>query len=159
MKRIGNIFHRGKNQVRRLCVGKHLIWVRSIFTEHCEIAKKYNGHISAYTPSTHLIFGTVKDTDNIYYSTKNQVRGLYVGGDMAILFFGDFTKIISKTVTNIWKHTVYNNNNVLWFCHQCHCRTLEISWNRWNEEWNISRKRWIWLFSCYYLLFLLLDVH
>ena len=35
---------------------------------------------------------TVKDTDNIYYSTKNQVRGLCVGGDMAILFFGDFTE-------------------------------------------------------------------
>ena len=28
----------------------------------------------------------VKDADNIYYCTKNQVRGLCVGGDMAILF-------------------------------------------------------------------------
>ena len=43
--------------------------------------------------TTHALdFGTVKDNDNIYYSTKNQVRGLYVGGDMAILFFGDFAR-------------------------------------------------------------------
>ena len=37
------------------------------------------------SPPTHLIFGKVKDTENIYYSTKHQVRGLCVGGDMAIL--------------------------------------------------------------------------
>ena len=43
--------------------------------------------ISPPTHSSHnLIFGTVKDTDNIYYSTKNQVRGLCVGGDITILF-------------------------------------------------------------------------
>ena len=36
------------------------------------------------------IFGMVKDNDNIYYCTKNHVRGLCVGGDMAISFFGDF---------------------------------------------------------------------
>ena len=29
--------------------------------------------------------GIIKDADNIYYCTKNQVRGLCVGGDMAIL--------------------------------------------------------------------------
>ena len=34
----------------------------------------------------HLIFSTVNDTDNIYYSTKNQVRELCVGGDMTIVF-------------------------------------------------------------------------
>ena len=34
----------------------------------------------------------VKDTDNIYYSTKNEVRGLCVGGDMVILFFCHFTE-------------------------------------------------------------------
>ena len=28
----------------------------------------------------------------IFYRTKNQVRGLCVGGDMAILFFGDFAR-------------------------------------------------------------------
>ena len=32
-----------------------------------------------------MIFGTVKDTVSIFYRTKNQVRGLCVGGDMAIL--------------------------------------------------------------------------
>ena len=32
----------------------------------------------------------VKNADNIYYSTKNQVRGLCVGGDMVILFYGLF---------------------------------------------------------------------
>ena len=41
---------------------------------------------SAYTQLTHLIFGMVKDADNIYYCTKNLVRGLCVGRDMAILF-------------------------------------------------------------------------
>ena len=36
--------------------------------------------------TTHLhLFGIIKDADNIYYCTKNQVRGLCVGGDMAIL--------------------------------------------------------------------------
>ena len=44
--------------------------------------------ISAYTTPTHLIFGT----ENICYSTKNQGRGLCVGGDMTILFFGSFWK-------------------------------------------------------------------
>ena len=34
---------------------------------------------------TYLIFGMRKDADNIYYCTKNQVRGLCVGGDMVIL--------------------------------------------------------------------------
>ena len=42
-----------------------------------------SAYISAYTTSTRLIFVTVKDTDNIYYFTKNQ---LCVGEDMAILF-------------------------------------------------------------------------
>ena len=31
----------------------------------------------------------VKDADNIYYCTKNQVRGLCVGGDMAILLWNE----------------------------------------------------------------------
>ena len=36
-----------------------------------------------------MIFGTAKDTNNIFYSTKNQVNGLCVGGDMVILFLSD----------------------------------------------------------------------
>ena len=36
-----------------------------------------------------MIFG-ITDADNIYYCTKNQMRGLFVGGDMDILFFGSF---------------------------------------------------------------------
>ena len=38
-------------------------------------------HMSAYTQPTHRIFGMVKDVDNIYYCTKNQMRGFCVGGD------------------------------------------------------------------------------
>ena len=45
-------------------------WVRSIFTELCKMVI----HISAYTQPTHVIFGTVKDTYNIYYWTKNVVK-------------------------------------------------------------------------------------
>ena len=41
-------------------------------------------------PPTHWIFGAVKDTGSIYRRTKDQVRR-------------------SKTVTNIWKHTILNN--------------------------------------------------
>ena len=41
---------------------------------------------SAYTQPTHVIFGMVKDADNIYYCTKNQVRELCVVRDMVILF-------------------------------------------------------------------------
>ena len=39
-----------------------------------------------------MIFGRVIDIVSIFYSTKNQVRGLCVGGDMAILFVGHFTE-------------------------------------------------------------------
>ena len=39
----------------------------------------------AYTQPTYLIFGMVKGHHNIYYCTKNQVRGWCVGGDIAIL--------------------------------------------------------------------------
>ena len=51
-------------------------------------AVKASFHISAYTQPTH-VFSTVKGTDNIFHSTKNQVRGLCVGGDIVILFFTD----------------------------------------------------------------------
>ena len=34
---------------------------------------------------TYLIFGMIKDAENIYDSIKNQVRGLSVGGDRVIL--------------------------------------------------------------------------
>ena len=40
------------------------------------------------SPPTHnplAIFGMVKDADNIYYCTKNQMRGFCVGGDMVRL--------------------------------------------------------------------------
>ena len=52
--------------------------------------------MSAYTQPTHLIFGKVKNTDNIYYSTKNQVRGLCVGGDLVILCFCHFTEFVQN---------------------------------------------------------------
>ena len=47
----------------------------------------------AISPPTHnprLIFGTGIDIVSIFYRTNNQVRRLCVGGDMAILCFGDF---------------------------------------------------------------------
>ena len=40
---------------------------------------------SAYARPTYLIFGRIKDADNIYYCTKNQVRGFCVGGDIVML--------------------------------------------------------------------------
>ena len=40
--------------------------------------------------TTHLIFGIVKDADNICYCTKNQACGLCVGGDKAISFLVRF---------------------------------------------------------------------
>ena len=51
---------------------------------------------AAYTQPTHLIFGSGIDIVSIFYRTKNQVRGLCVGGDMSILFFGDFEVIREK---------------------------------------------------------------
>ena len=45
------------------------------------------------SPPTH----TIKDTDNIFYSTKNQVRGLCVGGDMVILFFFSDPAVFTRT--------------------------------------------------------------
>ena len=47
---------------------------------------------SIYGQPTHLIFGTVKYTD-IFYCTKNQVRGLCVGGDIVIL---PYNKLLTK---------------------------------------------------------------
>ena len=43
-----------------------------------------NNHISDYTQPTYLIFGTVKDTVSIFYSTTNQGHGCCVGGDKVI---------------------------------------------------------------------------
>ena len=51
-------------------------------------------HISAYTQPTHFIFGRVIDIVSIFYLTKNEVRGLCVGGDMAILFFCHFAEFV-----------------------------------------------------------------
>ena len=45
---------------------------------------------TAYTRPTYLIFGMVKDADNIYYCIKNHGRGLCVGGEMLIFLFGSF---------------------------------------------------------------------
>ena len=42
-----------------------------------------------FKASKPLIFGTVKYIDSIFYLT-NKVRGLCVGGDLEILFFGSF---------------------------------------------------------------------
>ena len=48
-------------------------------------------HLKLRLHTAHLPdFWYGKNTDNIYYCTKNQVRGLGVGGDMVILFFGLF---------------------------------------------------------------------
>ena len=43
-------------------------------------------------PSTHLIFGMVKEIGNIFHRAKNRVRRCCVGGDMALLIFGSFQK-------------------------------------------------------------------
>ena len=39
------------------------------------------------THNTRIEVGTVKDTANMFYSTKNLMRNLCVGGYMVILFF------------------------------------------------------------------------
>ena len=42
----------------------------------------------------------IKDTDHIFYSTKSQVYGLGLGGDMIILFLSDpavFTQTPQKS--------------------------------------------------------------
>ena len=68
--------------------------VRFILYELCKMVKKIKC-ISAYTQPTHFIFGRVIDIVSIFYHTKDQVRGLCVGGDMAILFvcpFAEFTQ-------------------------------------------------------------------
>ena len=46
------------------------------------------------SPPTHnpRTLGTVIYIISIFYRTKNQVRGLCVGRDMIILFFGHFTE-------------------------------------------------------------------
>ena len=60
-------------------------WVRLFLSLNTVKSPKNKMAISPPTLNPR-IFGTVKDTENIYYLTKNQVRGLHVGGDMAILF-------------------------------------------------------------------------
>ena len=65
------IYYCAKNQERGLCVGGDMVIL-------CKSSK--NGHISAYTQPTHLIFGTVIDTGSIFYHAKNQVGGSCVGG-------------------------------------------------------------------------------
>ena len=42
------------------------------------------------TQLSHLIFGMGEYADSIDHCIKNQVRGLCVGGDMAILFLENF---------------------------------------------------------------------
>ena len=44
-----------------------------------------------------MIFGMIKDADNIDYCTKNQVRWLCVGGDIVILFVSDPAVFATKT--------------------------------------------------------------
>ena len=51
---------------------------------------KENIYILDFFVPWYLIFGIIKDADNIYYCTKNQVRGLCLGGNMVIIFFGSF---------------------------------------------------------------------
>ena len=51
--------------------------------------------MSAYTQSTHLISGTVKDIGNTFHRTKNQVRRQTFHLENHL-----------KNVTNIWKDTV-----------------------------------------------------
>ena len=83
---IFNIFYHTKNQVGELCLAGVSNKTRRFSHGHCE-SLIWN---SAYTQPTYLIFGMVKDTDNIYYCTKNQAREFCVDRDMVILFVGSF---------------------------------------------------------------------
>ena len=44
------------------------------------------------SPPTHSVFGTAKYISTVFPPTKNQVRGLCVGGDMALLNLTDRMK-------------------------------------------------------------------
>ena len=63
----------------------------------------------------------VKDTRNIFYCTKNEMRGFCVGRDMVILFFGSFhgkmtitppTHLICGTVIDIVSIFYHTKNQV-----------------------------------------------
>ena len=48
--------------------------------------------MSAYVQPTHLFFGIIKGTGNIFHRIKNRVHKCCVGGYMAILICGSFYK-------------------------------------------------------------------
>ena len=56
-------------------------------TEFFFLPKNEPSFLEKHEQPTHLIFGRVIDIVSMFYLTKNQVRGLCVGGDMAIYFF------------------------------------------------------------------------
>ena len=68
------------------------------------------------SPPTHLIFGRVIDIFSIFYLTKNQVRGLCVGGDMAFFYFFVILQSSYKTARTAF----------LYQC-PCSCFFVEIS--------------------------------
>ena len=67
----------------------------------------------AYAQPTLLIFGILKYADNIYYFTKNHVRGLCVGGDMTILFLvrsiikWTYFPLRTTHALNFWYSNIY----------------------------------------------------
>ena len=68
-----------------------------------------------------MICDKVKDTDNIVYSTKNQVRGLCVGGDLVILFFS-YPAVFTHTKNGLVCYT--HTQNLIVF-------TKIKKWNFW----------------------------
>ena len=77
--------------------------MKSIFAELCKVGNKKWPYLRLHT--THaLAFWYSKN-----YSIKNQVRGLCVDGDMAILFFAHFTQFCencdSPFVSPVFFHT------------------------------------------------------
>ena len=65
------------------------------------------------TPPTHdpPTFGMIKDADNIYYCTKNQVRGVSLGGDLVIRARpGEYYQDSKKALLRIILKEIKKNN-------------------------------------------------
>ena len=79
-----------------LLIGAPSLYLKKVMVNFAKtflkILKKWQKRYLLGEP-THLIFDMVKDADYIHYCTKNQGRGLCVGGDTLVFvkFFGKMT--------------------------------------------------------------------
>ena len=78
-----------------------------------------------------------KDADNIYYCTKNQVRVLYVGGNMVILF------LVHSMVKGLYLRLRTTHALDFWYCN-VYCQYLLPAQK--SARWVVCRRRNLFFF-------------